>query len=129
MTGGRAYLYDPTGRHVAALDVRSVGAVRLSAALADRPDGRARVQELLGLLEAHRAAGSALAVRLLHEADLGAQVWLVEPIVVVDAARAAAVVEVAASQPERNPIVPGSVPTPEAGLATFDATWGSVTSG
>ena len=26
MTGGRAYLYDPTGRHTAALDVRSVAA-------------------------------------------------------------------------------------------------------
>ena len=39
MTGGRAYLYDPSGRHVAALDGRSVGAVRLAAVVADREDG------------------------------------------------------------------------------------------
>ena len=47
MTGGRAYLYDPTGRHTAALDDRSVQAVRLASALADRADGQARVIELV----------------------------------------------------------------------------------
>ena len=70
MTGGRAYLYDPTGRHTAALDDRSVVGVRLASALADRADGQARLIELIRLLEAHRAAGSALAGRLLDEADL-----------------------------------------------------------
>ncbi|MFL5675957.1 MAG: glutamate synthase large subunit [Chloroflexota bacterium] len=80
MTGGRAYLYDPSGRHVAALDERSVGAVRLASALADRPDGQARVIELIRLLEAHRSAGSELAGRLLDEADLAARFWLVEPV-------------------------------------------------
>ena len=40
MTGGRAYLYDPSGRHAAALDERSVGAVRLAAV--DRGAGRRR---------------------------------------------------------------------------------------
>jgi glutamate synthase domain-containing protein 3 len=83
MTGGRAYLYDPSGRHTAALDERSVGAVRLATALADRPDGQTRVIELIRLLEAHRSAGSELAGRLLDEADLAARFWLVEPNVVV----------------------------------------------
>jgi glutamate synthase domain-containing protein 3 len=82
MTGGRAYLYDPTGRHTAALDDRSVVAVRLASALADRADGQTRVIELIRLLEAHRAAGSTLAGRLLDEADLTARFWLVEPNVV-----------------------------------------------
>ena len=80
MTGGRAYLYDPTGRHTAALDVRSVAALRLASAVADRADGPARAGELVALLEAHRKAGSMLAARLLHDADLTAHVWLVEPI-------------------------------------------------
>jgi hypothetical protein len=82
MTGGRAYLYDPSGRHTAALDERSVGAVRLATALADRPDGQARVIELIGLLQAHRSVGSELAGRLLDEADLAARFWLVEPNVI-----------------------------------------------
>jgi glutamate synthase domain-containing protein 3 len=131
MTGGRAYLYDPTGRHTAALDERSVGAVRLASALADRPDGQARIQELIGLVEAHRAAGSALAGRLIDEVNLAAQVWLVEPIVGVGATEAATDVatDAVASQPDRNRIVPGSVPTPEVGIAIFEPTWGSVTSG
>ena len=90
MTGGRAYLYDPSGRHTAALDERSVGAVRLATALADRPDGQTRVIELIRLLEAHRSAGSELAGRLLDEADLAARFWLVEPNVVVAPATVAA---------------------------------------
>ena len=80
MTGGRAYLYDPTGRHVAALADGSVGAVRLAAAVADREDGMVRLAELQRLLEAHRDAGSALAARLLGDADLASAVWLVEPL-------------------------------------------------
>jgi glutamate synthase domain-containing protein 2/glutamate synthase domain-containing protein 3 len=81
MTGGRAYLYDPDGRHVAALDARSVNAVRLSAAATDREDGPARVAEFRHLVEDQRDAGSALAARLLAERhDLESDVWLVEPI-------------------------------------------------
>jgi glutamate synthase domain-containing protein 2/glutamate synthase domain-containing protein 1/glutamate synthase domain-containing protein 3 len=80
MTGGRAYLYDPNGRHTAALDERSVGAVRLATALADRPDGQTRLIELIRLLEAHRSAGSELAGRVLDETDLGSGFWLVEPV-------------------------------------------------
>jgi glutamate synthase domain-containing protein 3 len=80
MTGGRAYLYDPDGRHVAALDARSVNAVRLSAAT-DREDGPARVAEFRLLVEDQRDAGSALAARLLAERhELESDVWLVEPI-------------------------------------------------
>ena len=123
MTGGRAYLYDPTGRHTAALDERSVHPVRLAFALADRPDGQARMIELIRLLEAHRGVGSELAGRLLDEADLAAHFWLVEPI------GAVAMVDVVAPQPDRNPIVPVSMPTPDVGVPTLDRTWGSVTSG
>ena len=47
MTGGRAYLFDPDGRHLAALDTRSVRAIRLSAAAVEREDsGPALVEEL-----------------------------------------------------------------------------------
>ena len=98
MTGGRAYLYDPDGRHLPALDVRSVGAVRLSAVVRDRPDGELFAAELRRLLEAHREAGSELAARLLAERhSLEDDIWLVEPIPV-----AAPAVEV--------PVVPRAVP-------------------
>ena len=89
MTGGRAYLYDPDGRHVAALDGRSVTAVRLSTVVRDREDGPARGAELRALIEDHREAGSELAAHLLAELHrLEDDVWLVEPIVapsIVDA--------------------------------------------
>jgi glutamate synthase domain-containing protein 3 len=91
MTGGRAYLYDPTGRHTAALDDGSVTAVRLSAVIADRDDGPVRFAEFTALLEAHRDAGSALAGRLLDDTDdLSAAVWLVEPNAIPVAAASAA---------------------------------------
>jgi glutamate synthase domain-containing protein 3 len=94
MTGGRAYLYDPDGRHVAALDARSVNAVRLSAAAREREDGAVRIDEFRRLVEDHREAGSALAARLLAERhELASDVWLVEPV-----APAAAVPD-AASRP------------------------------
>jgi hypothetical protein len=136
MTGGRAYLYDPTGRHTAALDERSVVAVRLASALADRPDGQARVIELIRLLDAHRAAGSALAGRLLDETDLAGRFWLVEPIPVAVADAVVATAEVAAvgpgaarPQPDRNPNVPVSAPTSDGAIPTLDQAWGSVTPG
>jgi len=116
MTGGRAYLYDPTGRHAAALDERSVGAVRLGTALADRPDGQARLIELVRLLEAHRSAGSELADRLLREADLAATFWLVEPV----AAPTTAATDATQSQPDRNPAAALPVPTTERGVPTLD---------
>jgi len=81
MTGGRAYLLDPDGRHIAALDSRSVNAVRLSMAARDREDGNARVAEFRALVEDHREAGSELAGRLLAERhELESDIWLVEPL-------------------------------------------------
>jgi glutamate synthase domain-containing protein 3 len=82
MTGGRAYLYDPSGRHAAALHGPSVRAVRLAEALAEREDGRTLAQEFRDLVEDHRDAGSELAARLLTEPGLEDAVWLVEPIAV-----------------------------------------------
>ena len=98
-------------------------AVRLASALADRADGQTRVIELIRLLEAHRAAGSALAGRLLDEADLAARFWLVEPVPVAPAA------DVATAQPDRNPIVPVPAPMADPASPTLERTWGSVTSG
>ena len=121
MTGGRAYLYDPMGRQTAALDDLSVVAVRLRSVLADRPDGQARVIELIRLLEAHRGAGSRLAARLLTEADLASAFWLVEPIPVAT--------ETTASQPDHNQAVPVPPPTPEPVALTLERTWGTVTPG
>jgi glutamate synthase domain-containing protein 2/glutamate synthase domain-containing protein 1/glutamate synthase domain-containing protein 3 len=87
MTGGRAYLYDPDGRHLAALDPRSVHGTRLSTVVAARDDGAELRAELRDLLEAHREAGSALADRLLSErASLEADIWVIEPLVVTPAA-------------------------------------------
>jgi glutamate synthase (NADPH/NADH) large chain/glutamate synthase (ferredoxin) len=80
MTGGRAYLYDPSGRHAAALHGPSVRAVRLAEVVADREDGRTLAQEFRDLVEDHREAGSEVAARLLGEEWLEDQVWLVEPI-------------------------------------------------
>ncbi len=81
MTGGRAYLLDPDGRHAAALDSRSVTATRLSAVSRERHDGPSIVGEFRRLVEDHRDAGSELAARLLGERhELESDIWLVEPI-------------------------------------------------
>jgi glutamate synthase domain-containing protein 2/glutamate synthase domain-containing protein 1/glutamate synthase domain-containing protein 3 len=80
MTGGRAYLYDPSGRHVAALHGESVTAIRLSEVLRERVDGAERFDELFGLVQDHAAAGSVLAERLVLSDRLAADVWLVEPV-------------------------------------------------
>jgi glutamate synthase domain-containing protein 2/glutamate synthase domain-containing protein 1/glutamate synthase domain-containing protein 3 len=81
MTGGRAYLYDPEGRHLPALDARSVIGTRLSAVIATGDDGVAAFSgELRDLLVDHRAAGSTLAARLLADGGtLEGDFWLVEP--------------------------------------------------
>jgi glutamate synthase domain-containing protein 2/glutamate synthase domain-containing protein 1/glutamate synthase domain-containing protein 3 len=88
MTGGRAYLYDPSGRHVAALHADSVTAVRLSEAQHERPDGPERFDELFGLLQDHADAGSASAARLVASERLAAEMWLVEPVTTMVAAAA-----------------------------------------
>jgi hypothetical protein len=132
MTGGRAYLYDPSGRHHAALDSASVRGVRLSVALAEREDGQARLAEFVRLLEAHRAAGSARAARLLADllaagsSALAGDTWLVEPIPVPEVATETATERPAATptpvrvpQPDRNPAVPRPLPTPAAPAPTL----------
>jgi glutamate synthase domain-containing protein 2/glutamate synthase domain-containing protein 3/glutamate synthase domain-containing protein 1 len=94
MTGGRAYLWDPSGRHVAALHAPSVRAARLVDAAANRDDGATLAAELRRLLGAHRDAGSALAARLLESGDaVLADVWLVEPVPAAPVVVAPAAVE------------------------------------
>ena len=132
MTGGRAYLYDPSGRHHAALDSASVRGVRLSVAVAEREDGQARMAEFVRLLEAHRAAGSARAARLLGDllaagsSALAGDTWLVEPVPAPALATetaterpAATPTPVRAPQPDRNPAVPRPLPTPAAPAPTL----------
>jgi glutamate synthase domain-containing protein 3 len=109
MTGGRAYLYDPAGRHVAALNGASVAAVRLAAALADREDGVERLAEFRALLERHATAGSAKAAALLDTDRLADDVWLVEPIAAPAAAAEPGLLPIRAAA--RNLRV-GSVPDP-----------------
>ena len=113
MTGGRAYLYDPSGRHTAALDERSVGAVRLATALAERPDGQARVIEFIRL---PRGAP----VRRLRTRrspprrgrSCAARFWLVEPNVVVAPAMVTATAE---------PVAPSAVLSPEPSQSGVEA--------
>ena len=123
MTGGRAYLYDPSGRHLAALDTASVRGVRLSLALEDRNDGPARLAEVVRLLQEHRAAGSARAARILESRDIAGSFWLVEPVPVqvpaTDAPAASTEPAVRAPQPDRNPAVPRPLPTPAAPAPTL----------
>jgi glutamate synthase domain-containing protein 3 len=122
MTGGRAYLYDPSGRHLAALDTASVRGVRLSLALEDREDGPARLVEVLRLLEAHRDAGSARAARILASGDVAAEFWLVEPVVqapATDASTTSAEPQARAPQLDRNSAVPRPLPTPAAPAPTL----------
>jgi glutamate synthase domain-containing protein 3 len=107
MTGGRAYLYDPSGRHAAALHAGSVAAVRLSGVVADRPDGPERLVELRGLLEDHVSAGSALSRQILALEDLTSAFWVVEPV--------APAVE-ATAQPDQP-----AVPLSPAAVASFTA--------
>jgi glutamate synthase domain-containing protein 3 len=96
MTGGRAYLYDPNGRHVAAVHADSARTMRLSEAIRAREDGTDRFDELFGLLQDHAAIGSSLARRLVLSESLAADTWLVEPVGVPDQ-RSEAVLDPAAS--------------------------------
>ena len=110
MTGGRAYLYDPPGRHVAALHEPSVRARRLAAVVAERPDGAERLGEWRRLVEAQREAGSALAATILRT-DSQEHVWLVEPAVAAAAdAPAASPSGASAAVPGVHPM--GGVPAP-----------------
>jgi hypothetical protein len=60
-----------------------VGAVRLSAVIADRPDGPERLVELRRLLEDHASAGSALGGQILRLDGLTSAFWVVEPAAAV----------------------------------------------
>jgi len=123
MTGGRAYLYDPSGRHAAALHGDSVAATRLVNVAADREDGADRLVELRSLLQDHRDAGSDLAARLLADADgLAALFWVVEPVAPVAPVVANQVVP-ARSAVERPaaPATPAAVRVAEADPSTSQA--------
>ena len=61
MTGGRAYLYDPTGRHAAALDERSVGASASARRSPTAPTARLASSSSSASSRRIAAAGSALA--------------------------------------------------------------------
>jgi glutamate synthase domain-containing protein 2/glutamate synthase domain-containing protein 1/glutamate synthase domain-containing protein 3 len=80
MTGGRAYLYDPRGRHAAALHCPSVHARRLAEVVASDEAGADRLAEFRRLVADHAAVGSELAARVLASPTLEDDVWLVEPI-------------------------------------------------
>ena len=113
MTGGRAYLLDRDGRHLAALDGASVSGTRLSSVVAERADGPERAAEFERLMRAHRGAGSVLAANLLEDPGLASSIWLVEPIAPpVASAETAGARLGAPTQPDRNLIVPESMPTP-----------------
>ena len=113
MTGGRAYLFDPDGRHLAALDGASVTGTRLATIVAERADGPDRAAEFERLMRAQRGAGSVLAGALLEDPHLASSIWLVEPLAPPVAAPPPVDAGIGASaQPDRNLIVPESMPTP-----------------
>jgi glutamate synthase domain-containing protein 3 len=126
MTGGRAYLYDPAGHHVAALHASSVRARRLAAVVAARPDGLDRLAEFRRLVEAHRDAGSALAAMITTADPHDDDVWLVEPLAVAEAAQPGPEVPatgeaVAGVVPDRNLPAIAVPPTPRATADTVGA--------
>ena len=113
MTGGRAYLLDPDGRHLAALDGASV--VRDPPLVGRRrPRGRAGASRRIRPPHARpprRRLGPGGA--LLDDPQLASSIWLVEPVAPPAPAVQAADAAVGASaQPDRNLIVPESMPTP-----------------
>jgi glutamate synthase domain-containing protein 2/glutamate synthase domain-containing protein 3 len=87
MTGGRVYLWDPSGALVGNLDRTSASAARLDVAAG--LTGRGHAEALRQLLEGQRAAGSVLARSLLERrGQLGAEFWLIEPLVTAQPALA-----------------------------------------
>jgi len=106
MTGGRAYLHGPAGLAPDALHRGAVAASQLSAIVRERRDGALLVADLVRLLDAHRAAGSALAAQIVSGGRVPLdEFWLVEPAEADAAGRVAAGVAprvVTASQPSRD---------------------------
>ncbi len=98
MTGGRAYLWDPSGRAPSGLDERSVRASSIAAVVDERPPAEADglLAEVRRLIADHAQAGSLLADHLV---DLGgpdpSHLWLVEPVPVEP------VMSAAPARPER----------------------------
>ncbi|HYX11645.1 MAG TPA: hypothetical protein VE817_06680, partial [Candidatus Acidoferrum sp.] len=81
MTGGRAFVYDADGSPGGRLHAAAVTGSRLSDAIHERSDGPSIAADLSRLLVAHRAAGSALAERILAEPRVPFdRFWVVEPI-------------------------------------------------
>ena len=106
MTGGRAYLYDPSGRHAAALNTASVVATRLSAILHEREDGTERIASCAACSTTIGRPGPASPRRLLELDDLPATFWVVEPVAqpsVADAVPTARPVPVSAPSPPSRP--------------------------
>ncbi|MHB8460192.1 MAG: glutamate synthase large subunit [Candidatus Limnocylindrales bacterium] len=106
MTGGRAFLYDPAGRHAMSLNPESVAPRRLADVMADGPAGAAALEDLVDLLADHAAVGSERARQLLGDRErLPLDVWLVEPlgerIPIPDRNRLAPVATPTATAPDR----------------------------
>ncbi|MFL5757298.1 MAG: glutamate synthase large subunit [Chloroflexota bacterium] len=116
MTGGRAYLWDPDERHLAALHGASVTATRLATVADARSDGADRADELRRLLEQHADAGSRLAERLVATwTATRAGMWLVEPVAASVTSTVPAVVKLQptnGTEPDLRPAAPvnGSAP-------------------
>jgi glutamate synthase domain-containing protein 2/glutamate synthase domain-containing protein 3 len=97
MTGGRAYLHQPQGLAQDLLHGAAVTASQLGTVVRERADGAMLVADLVRLLDAHRAAGSALAARIASGRHIPLEeFWLVEPV------EAAAAGVATASQPSRD---------------------------
>ncbi len=122
MTGGRAYLVDPDAAEVARLLAPGVRAARLSAVRRERADASDRIGEVRRLLEAHAAAGSRTAARLLERwSETESGIWLVEP----DEASAAMAAQPSVGRPAQpagssHVDRPGHIrPEPAPGLVAF----------
>jgi glutamate synthase domain-containing protein 3 len=96
MTGGRAFLYDPDGNGVEAIDATSVRATLLAEVAGEREDGHELLHELRTLLWDHAVAGSHRAAALLETwRSFIERTWLIEPL-----EAAAAVPAIALDTPE-----------------------------
>jgi hypothetical protein len=117
MTGGRAFICDPTRTAPAAVDATSVTASPLDRILEERDDGDALRAELADLVLAHAEAGSALAGHLVALGGPDPRTtWVVEPRRTPDQAATAVeparpgLPEGSVAPRERTPAVAGPAP-------------------